>query len=129
MWAARSSKPGGVGVDYDADGAVGRVPAHRQQRGACLRELPPARPQIGGGIVKGIQLAFDGIASRIGHTEVELVILDNGDKNGQWQAELELANVQQAIDDLVDGGLSRPDGFRRGQDQSSSDESGGPGAD
>lgn len=63
--------------------------------------FPLRGPQLGGGIVKGIQLAFDGNASRIGHTEVELVILDNGDKNGQWQAELELANVQQAINDSL----------------------------
>ncbi|HZY41655.1 MAG TPA: branched-chain amino acid ABC transporter substrate-binding protein [Anaerolineae bacterium] len=63
--------------------------------------FPLRGPKIGGGIVKGIQLAFDGIASHIGKTEVELVILDNGDKNGQWQAELELVNVQQAINDSL----------------------------
>lgn len=63
--------------------------------------FPLRGPKIGGGIVKGIQLAFDDIESRVGSTQIELVILDDGDESGQWQAERELANVQQAIDDSL----------------------------
>ena len=57
------------------------------------------QPNLGRSIVKGIQLAFDGIESRIGGTEIVLEVRDNGDENGQWQPEKELENVQQAVAD------------------------------
>lgn len=56
---------------------------------------------IGRGIVKGIQLAFDQIESRIGGTEIVLEVRDNGDENGQWQPEKELENVRLAVADPV----------------------------
>ncbi len=61
--------------------------------------FPLRGPKIGGGIVKGIQLAFDGIESRIGGTEIVLEVRDDGDENGQWQPAMELENVQQAVAD------------------------------
>ncbi|MBI5565646.1 MAG: branched-chain amino acid ABC transporter substrate-binding protein [Chloroflexi bacterium] len=61
--------------------------------------FPLRGPKIGGGIVKGIQLAFDGIESRIGGTEIVLEVRDNGDENGQWQPPMELDNVRQAVAD------------------------------
>lgn len=61
--------------------------------------FPMRGPKIGGSIVKGIQLAFDQIESRVGNTEISLVIRDDGDENGQWQAEAEEANARQAISD------------------------------
>lgn len=61
--------------------------------------FPLRGPKIGGGIVKGIQLAFDRIESRLGGTEIVLEVRDNGDENGQWQPEKELENVQQAAAD------------------------------
>jgi branched-chain amino acid transport system substrate-binding protein len=61
--------------------------------------FPMRGPKIGGSIVKGIQLAFDQIESRIGSTEIKLVILDDGDENGQWQADVERNNVDLAVSD------------------------------
>lgn len=61
--------------------------------------FPLRGPRIGGGIVKGIQLAFDEIGSRVGSTQIDLVILDNGDEGGQWQATTEVSNTLKAVDD------------------------------
>ncbi len=64
--------------------------------------FPMRGPNIGGGIVKGIQLAFDNDNARyIGDTEIVLEVLDNGDVNGQWQPYMELENVQKAISDTL----------------------------
>ena len=61
--------------------------------------FPMRGPKIGGSLVKGIQLAFDQIESRLGSTEIKLIILDDGDENGQWQADVERANVDLAVSD------------------------------
>jgi branched-chain amino acid transport system substrate-binding protein len=61
--------------------------------------LPLSGPRTGASIVNGIQLAFDEIDSRIGNAPVELVILNDGDEAGQWQAEKEQANAEQAVAD------------------------------
>ncbi len=61
--------------------------------------FPLRGPKIGAGIVKGIQLAFDEIESHIGSTQIELVIRDDGDENGQWHSQTEITNTLQAVDD------------------------------
>ncbi len=61
--------------------------------------FPLRGPKIGGSIVKGIQLAFDEIESRVGNTEIVLQVLDDGDENGQWQAEQEITNTLKAVGD------------------------------
>lgn len=63
--------------------------------------FPLRGPKIGGGIVKGIQLAFDEIDSRVNNTQIELVILDDGDESGQWQAAAEVTNTLQAVNDPI----------------------------
>ena len=63
--------------------------------------FPLRGPKIGGGIVKGIQLAFDEIDSHVNNTQIELVILDDGDESGQWQAAVEVTNTLQAVNDPI----------------------------
>jgi branched-chain amino acid transport system substrate-binding protein len=55
---------------------------------------------LGRSIVKGIQLAFDDVKV-IGNTTIELNVLDNSDPAGQWQPDMELANVELAITDTL----------------------------
>jgi branched-chain amino acid transport system substrate-binding protein len=61
--------------------------------------FPMRGPRIGSGIVKGIQLAFDEIDSQIGKYQIVLIVLDDGDELGQWNGDVETANVQRAVDD------------------------------
>jgi branched-chain amino acid transport system substrate-binding protein len=59
--------------------------------------LPLQGPKIGASLRQGIELAFAEMGYQIGPIPVELVILDNGDANGQWQPDLETANAQAAV--------------------------------
>lgn len=64
--------------------------------------FPMKGPRIGGSIVHGIQLAFSEIPnSRIGNTQIELSILDDGDDNGLWQSSTEISITQKAVSDTL----------------------------
>ena len=60
--------------------------------------LPLQGPKIGASLRQGIELAFAETDNQIGAVAVELVILDDGDANGQWQPDTEAANAQAAVD-------------------------------
>lgn len=63
--------------------------------------FPLRGPRLGGSIAKGVQLAFEEIGSRIGNTQIDLSILDDGDANGQWQASTEISITQRAVSDTL----------------------------
>jgi branched-chain amino acid transport system substrate-binding protein len=61
--------------------------------------LPLQGPRIGASIWNGIKLAFDEVGNQVGNLDVELVVLDDGDANGQWQANKEAENAERAAAD------------------------------
>ncbi len=60
---------------------------------------PSDTKSIGERIKQGIQLAFDEVGNQVGSTQIDLVILDDGNEVGQWQPELEANNAQKAVAD------------------------------
>ena len=78
------------------------LPACQSAAGNVVRvylSFPLQGPKIGKSVAQGVQLAFDEIGNQIGSRKVELVVLDDGDAQGQWSAKLEEANAQQAVQD------------------------------
>ncbi len=61
--------------------------------------FPLRGPKIGPSVAQGVQLAFDEINNQIGSKRLEVIVLDDGDINGQWSSAVEEANARQAVQD------------------------------
>ena len=63
-----------------------------------LQGPSPDTQSVGERIKQGIQLAFDEVGpAQVGSTQLDLVILDDGNEAGQWQPDKEANNAQQAV--------------------------------
>ncbi len=61
--------------------------------------FPLRGPKIGPSVAQGVQLAFDEINNQIGNKRLEVIVLDDGDANGQWNPDVEERNARQAVQD------------------------------
>lgn len=64
-----------------------------------VTSFPMQGVELGASAVNAIQLAVEEQASQLAGVSVELVILDDGTKTGQWDPDLEAANARQAVAD------------------------------
>lgn len=88
-----------IGIAVLAGLALSACQANGSKTARVFVSLPLQGPKIGNSVRQGIDLAFAEIGNQIGATQIDLIVLDDGNASGQWQPELETSNAQKAVAD------------------------------